>query len=123
MASVFSRLGRLLKSQMLNDLDDKVLKNNTEFDSGAGQFEQAASPEKSGVADPLEADYRANLEVGPDADLNAIRASYRRLLRRYHPDLNASDPEKQKTAEQITQRLNEAWDYLQTKLSDKSGKK
>lgn len=67
--------------------------------------------------------YRANLEVGPDADLNAIRASYRRLLRLYHPDLNASDSAKQRTAEQITQRLNEAWDYLQTKLSDKSREK
>lgn len=96
-------------------LDMSELGSQPEFDNPTTAYETLSAEERR------EMDYRANLQVDPDADLDTIRAAYRRLLRLYHPDLNAGDPEKQEIAEQITQRLNEAWDYLQTKLSDKRG--
>lgn len=37
------------------------------------------------------ADYYAILGVGADAEGSAIRVAYRNLMRRYHPDVNASD--------------------------------
>lgn len=36
------------------------------------------------------ADHYATLGVAPQADLAAIRAAYRNLMRRYHPDVNPS---------------------------------
>lgn len=35
-------------------------------------------------------DHYATLRVAPDADGNVIRAAYRGLMRRYHPDVNGS---------------------------------
>jgi DnaJ homolog subfamily C member 19 len=44
------------------------------------------------------------LELGPDADLAAVREAHRRLLRRVHPDAGGSA--------ELTRRVNEARDIL-----------
>lgn len=49
------------------------------------------------------------LEVSPSASLDDIKASYRKLAFKYHPDLNPGDP---KAAQRFT-RINEA--YVQLK--------
>lgn len=52
-------------------------------------------------------DYYATLGLTPDADAAAVRAAYRRLARRHHPDLNrASDASAQMS------ELNEAYEAL-----------
>ncbi|GAC1393033.1 MAG: hypothetical protein NVS4B11_18070 [Ktedonobacteraceae bacterium] len=51
-------------------------------------------------------DYYARLEVAPDATLEQIKTSYRRLVRLHHPDLN-----KQSKDTRIKQ-LNEAYRVL-----------
>jgi curved DNA-binding protein CbpA len=51
-------------------------------------------------------DYYAILEISRDATLEQIKQSYRRLARRYHPDLN-----KHIHDDRIKQ-LNEAYDVL-----------
>ncbi|HLZ21622.1 MAG TPA: DnaJ domain-containing protein, partial [Ktedonobacterales bacterium] len=56
------------------------------------------------MADDL--DYYALLEVPPAADEAAIRLAYRRLARRYHPDVAGSG-----SLERM-QRLNEAYRVL-----------
>lgn len=55
----------------------------------------------------LRTHYR-NLKVPEDADDAAIRAAYRRLSRRYHPDRNPDNPE----ALRIMQLVNEAYRVL-----------
>ena len=51
-------------------------------------------------------DYYARLEVSPDATLQQIKGSYRRLVRLHHPDLN-------KQAKDIhIKQLNEAYGVL-----------
>ena len=47
------------------------------------------------------------LQVTPDADIEIIEAVYRRLIKRYHPDVS-SNPD----ALEITKKLNEAYDIL-----------
>jgi curved DNA-binding protein CbpA len=37
-------------------------------------------------------DYYRILQISPDANLEAIKTAFRRLARRYHPDLNPDDP-------------------------------
>ena len=52
--------------------------------------------------------YYELLDVPPDATVEDIKRAYRRLARKYHPDLNPGD----KQAEETFKRLVEAYDVL-----------
>ena len=52
------------------------------------------------------------LELEPGADLPAVRKAYRRLMRTYHPDRFANDPEKLRAATEMARRLTEAYNGL-----------
>jgi len=54
-------------------------------------------------------DYYAILEVSPAATPTDIKRSYRRLVRRYHPDLNQQAPGE---ASKQIKMLNEAYEVL-----------
>jgi DnaJ-domain-containing protein 1 len=63
----------------------------------------------AGAADEnLRRDY-ATLEVSFAAPFMEVRKSYKRLLHKYHPDRFSGDGEKQALANEVTQRLNEAF--------------
>jgi DnaJ-domain-containing protein 1 len=59
----------------------------------------------------LRHDY-ANLEVPFGSDIETVRASYKRLIMRYHPDKQAGDPEKQRVALEITKKINESFERI-----------
>lgn len=64
-------------------------------------------------ADPsLRRDY-ASLEVAFAAPFADVRKSYKRLLHKYHPDRFSGNAEKQTLANEVTQRLNEAFDRIE----------
>lgn len=52
------------------------------------------------------------LELEPGADLQAVRKSYRRLLKQYHPDKFAKDPDKYKAATEVTRNITAAYEGL-----------
>lgn len=52
-------------------------------------------------------DYYAILGTKPDATHDQLRAAYRRLIRKYHPDVS-----KETNAEEKTKEVNEAWEAL-----------
>jgi len=54
-------------------------------------------------------DYYATLDVSEDADTADIKKSYRKLARRYHPDVT-SDPD----GEERFKKINEAWQVLKS---------
>ncbi len=56
-------------------------------------------------------DYYATLGVGREAKDDEIRKSYRRLVRKYHPDVNPGD----KAAEDRFKKVQEAYDVLSDK--------
>jgi DnaJ-domain-containing protein 1 len=58
----------------------------------------------------------ARLEVPFGSDLDTVRRSYRALMRRYHPDRHASDPEREKVATEIAQKLTDSYDLLVSHL-------
>ena len=56
--------------------------------------------------------YYANLELSPGASVDEIRAAYRRMMRRYHPDKHHQDPERARAAHQLAHQLREAYEGL-----------
>jgi DnaJ-domain-containing protein 1 len=58
----------------------------------------------------------ARLEVPAGSDFATVRRAYRALMRKYHPDLHTATPEKQKTANELTQKLTDSYKLLEKKL-------
>lgn len=56
--------------------------------------------------------YYANLELPPFAPLDDVKRAYKELIRRYHPDKHAGDPERQKVANELTQSLTKAYEAI-----------
>jgi DnaJ-domain-containing protein 1 len=55
----------------------------------------------------------AALEVPFGADFEAVRKSYRTLMRKYHPDRHASAPDKLKAATEVAQQLTQAYKLIE----------
>jgi DnaJ-domain-containing protein 1 len=58
----------------------------------------------------------AALEVPPGSDFETVRKAYRRLMRKYHPDLHTGSPEAQRAANELAQRLTQAYKLLEKQL-------
>lgn len=68
------------------------------------------------------AGYYANLEIPYGSDLATVRAAWKDLMKKYHPDLHGADPEKQKLAGEITARLTRACQELEAALERGNGR-
>ncbi len=69
--------------------------------------------------DPVLARYYANLEVPYGAGLDTVRGAWRRLVKVYHPDLHSADERKKRTATELVQGLNRAYEELTRHLERK----
>jgi DnaJ-domain-containing protein 1 len=58
----------------------------------------------------------AALEVQPGADFATVRQAYRALMRKYHPDHHTESPAKQRAANEVAQRLTDAYKLLEKRL-------
>ena len=56
-------------------------------------------------------DYR-NLELDPGTDFATVKKAYRRLMRIYHPDRYADNPERQRIATEISAKLNASFNRI-----------
>ncbi|MEQ8273515.1 MAG: DnaJ domain-containing protein [Deltaproteobacteria bacterium] len=56
--------------------------------------------------------YYANLELPIGASAAEVKAAYRRLMRRYHPDRHATDPARTQVANELAQELRKAYEGL-----------
>ncbi|MFQ5582996.1 MAG: DnaJ family molecular chaperone [Calditrichia bacterium] len=72
--------------------------------------------------DPQLATYFANLEIPYGSDLETAKKAWKSLVKKYHPDLHSSDPLKQKTANELVQGINKAFEEIRKHYQEKSGK-
>ncbi len=112
-----NRVLRLLRAQVRPDSSERVRvdpdhgsQRHTRAHVPGQRGRQAATPARD--VDPALAALYANLEVAYGSDLETVRKARNRLLRKYHPDLHSKDPEKRKTAGELTRRLNGAYETL-----------
>ncbi|HEY4178973.1 MAG TPA: J domain-containing protein [Kofleriaceae bacterium] len=52
------------------------------------------------------------LDLEEGADMAKIKSSYRQLMRKYHPDMHAGNPSKQKAATELSMRVTTAYNGL-----------
>ena len=85
---------------------------------GAGGSAYGSRASSANSMEDLRQDY-ANLGAPFGSSLEQVKKAYKDLLRQYHPDKFASDPEKLKFATEITQRMNMSYQRIRERLQVK----
>ena len=139
---IWDRLGTVLKSYLTNDDDstharssrgkyadpdldaayeelDDFLKGGDGKKESDSRFGKTETGEKiKPVPEELKKDF---LELGLTLDATAAecKAAYKKLLKMYHPDRHAVDPENMKKATEKAARVNAAYERLVKWFQDK----
>lgn len=74
---------------------------------------------RPGSSDAQLLDWYKILDVGPDSDMQAIKSSYRKLMRKYHPDMHQGSPQKLKAANEMSMRVTGAYNGIVAHLENK----
>ncbi len=69
--------------------------------------------ELAGVPESLRKDF-TNLEVPFGAPLTDVRLSYKKLMTAFHPDRHSVDLDRFRTATEVTKKLNQSLDRIQS---------
>ena len=96
-------------------------------EAGTGRFRTAGSGGRShasyrgrgssaGGRDPRMAKLYAQLECPYGADATTVRKHYRKMMRKYHPDMHSGDSSKERIATELSQRLTMAYNDLKRAL-------
>lgn len=111
---------RILRASINFDQDDTLYTettyDNAHFEHTADHRSTSHSDRHGLEIDPVLAGYYSNLEVPYGSDLETVRRAWKRLVRKYHPDLHSKDPEKRRVANELTQGLNRAYEELAKRL-------
>ena len=70
-------------------------------------------PGRAPVSETLRKDFR-NLEVPFGAPLADVRQSYKRLMTAFHPDRHSADPDRFRTATEVTKKLNQSFQRIKS---------
>ena len=87
--------------------------------SSTGSSSSGPRPPRPGSQDAQLADWYRVLDLQPGADMAQIKTSYRQLMRKYHPDMHAGNPQRQKAATELSMRVTAAYNGLVTHLENK----
>jgi DnaJ-domain-containing protein 1 len=86
---------------------------------GSSSSSSSARPPKPGTADAQVAEWYRVLDLSVGADMSQIKSSYRQMMRKYHPDMHAGNPQKQKAATELSMRVTAAYNGLVAHLEKK----
>jgi DnaJ-domain-containing protein 1 len=81
--------------------------------SGSASGSSGSSrPPRPGSTEAQLADWYSVLALQPGAELPQIKSAYRQMMRKYHPDMHASTPQKQKAATELSVKVTAAYNGL-----------
>jgi DnaJ-domain-containing protein 1 len=83
--------------------------------SGSGSA-GTSRPPRPGSTEAQVAEWYKALDLQVGADLAQIKTAYRQLMRKYHPDMHAGNPQKEKAANELSLRVTTAYNGLVTYL-------
>ena len=92
------------------DIEDTAQGKRQRAEPGA-EREKRADPR-----DPELAQWYANLEIPYGSDVDSVKKAWRRLMKRYHPDLHSTDANKKEIATELTRKLTDAYQELEKRL-------
>ena len=75
-------------------------------------YQSSARPPRPGSAEAQLLEWYRTLDLQVGADMAQIKSSYRQLMRKYHPDMHAGSPQKQKAATELSMRVTTAYNGL-----------
>ena len=81
-------------------------------DKASDAWTRASGSGSRGSAEQERLHWFRTLELESDAQWDEVRQSYRRLVRKYHPDHFVNDPEKYQAATEVARKITEAYDGL-----------
>lgn len=80
--------------------------------ASAGSSSSSSRPPRPGSKDAQLAEWYKALDLQVGADMATIKSAYRQLMRKYHPDMHAGNPAKQKAATELSMRVTTAYNAL-----------
>jgi DnaJ-domain-containing protein 1 len=118
--NILNRIGKIIEANLKTALRTPVTqaKPRTRFSEAktANPRNQNATNTSKLKDKKLEKAYAA-LEIPYGADLQTTKNAWKKLVKKYHPDLYSNDPEKIKIAHEVTQGLNDAFQIIRLALN------
>jgi DnaJ-domain-containing protein 1 len=87
--------------------------------SSSSARSQSGRPPRPGSSEAQLLEWYRVLDLQIGADMAQIKTSYRQLMRKYHPDMHAASPQKQKAATELSMRVTTAYNGLVAHLEKK----
>jgi DnaJ-domain-containing protein 1 len=116
--TLLGRIFRILQASVTADDSPPAAPPET-GGGGRPSTEDWHAPAEPPAVDQRLAGYYANLEIPYGADLATARRAWKRLMKKYHPDLHAQDPERRRLANQVTAELTRACQGIEAATSGK----
>lgn len=92
---------------------------STSTSSSSTSSGSSARPPRPGSTEAQVAEWYRVLDLSVGAEMSQIKTSYRQLMRKYHPDMHAGNPGKQKAATELSMRVTAAYNGLVSYLEKK----
>ena len=91
---------------IIEDISNSLKIKKQDLDNIIDQFNKYHQNIKQNQELDLKKAYQI-LEVNENDDLNTIKTKYKKLVRKYHPDILTGKGENQETIDQATQKIQE----------------
>jgi DnaJ-domain-containing protein 1 len=79
---------------------------------GSAYGQASSRPPRPGSTEAQLLEWYRVLDLQLGADMAQIKTAYRQMMRKYHPDMHAGSPQKQKAATELSMRVTTAYNGL-----------
>lgn len=93
--------------------------SSTSSSTSSGSSSGSSRPPRPGSTEAQLHEWYRVLDLQVGADMAQIKTSYRQMMRKYHPDMHAGNPQKQKAATELSMRVTTAYNGLVTHFEKK----